>query len=240
MRFVTPLVPDEQNVNTWVTGGQDVWVSSAGWNTACTHVACTWKNLYELGAGDAVTALTSTGDGSVIYAAWVAGGGNPGPAFGRGIATNYGGKWHQLPMVGLPNRYIAGVTVDPSDPAHAYAVFNGYSRRWIPTAGLGHVFETTDGGQNWTDISGDLPDVPSDALVMHGGQLALATDLGMYTATSGQGSGTSWSRLGTGLPNASVNDVTLGPGPCPSPSLDQTCPYVYAATHGRGIWRTPF
>jgi hypothetical protein len=48
----------------------------------------------------------------------------------------------------------------------------------------------------------------------------------MYTASEGQGTGTRWFRLGTGLPNAAVDDVTPGPGG-----------YVYAATHGRGIWR---
>ena len=69
-------------------------------------------------------------------------------------------------MAGLPNRYIAGVTVDPANPAHAYAVFNGYSRRFIPGGGIGHVFETINGGQSWTDISGNLPDIASDALVL--------------------------------------------------------------------------
>ena len=231
MRFVTPLVPDQQNTNTWITGGQFVWVSHAGWNTSCTHPGsgCSWKNVYDTGPGHAVTALSSANDGQVIYAAWVSNGGNPGPGFASGIATNDGGKWHEVNTSGLPNRYIAGVTVDPSNPAHAYAIFNGYSRRWIPGGGVGHVFETTNGGQSWQDISGNLPDIASDALVIQGGQLALATDLGMYTARAGRGRQTSWSRLGTGLPNASVNDVTPGPSG-----------YIYAATHGRGIWRLPF
>ena len=229
MRFVTPLVPDGQNTNTWITGGEDVWVSHDGWNTSCTSSSCSWQNVYDTGAGNAVTALASTRNGGVIYAAFVAGGGNPGPAFGRGIATNYGGTWHQVSTAGLPNRYIAGMTVDPQNPAHAYAVFNGYSRRWIPGGGIGHVFETQNGGASWQDISGNLPDIASDALVIEGNQLALATDQGMYTAAAGRGSRTSWSRLGTGLPNASVNDVTPGPGG-----------YIYAATHGRGIWRLPF
>ncbi len=130
---------------------------------------------------------------------------------------------------GLPERFIAGITADPSNPAHAYAIFNGYSRRWVPGGGIGHVFETTNGGQSWTDISGNLPDIASDALVLRSGQLALATDAGMYTAQEGQGTLTSWSRLGAGLPNASVNDVTPGPNG-----------YIYAATHGRGVWRIPF
>ena len=136
---------------------------------------------------NAVTALSSANGGGIVYAGWVGGGGNPGPTFTRGIATNYGGTWHQVSTTGLPNRYIAGITVDPSNPAHAYAIFNGYSRRWIPGGGVGHVYETTNGGASWTDISGNLPDIASDALVIQKGQLALATDGGMFTAAAGQG-----------------------------------------------------
>jgi sugar lactone lactonase YvrE len=227
-RFVTPLVQDQQDKNVWVTGGEFVWVTTAGWATSCTNSSCSWKNVFDTGAGHAVTALSSANGGGIVYAAWVRGG-NPGPSFASGIATNYGGTWHQASTAGLPNRYIAGVTVDPRNPAHAYAIFNGYSRRWIPGGGVGHVFETLDGGASWTDISGNLPDVASDALVVSHGKLALATDLGMFTAAAGGGASTTWSRLGTGLPNASVNDVTVGPKG-----------YIYAATHGRGIWRLQF
>lgn len=228
-RFVTPLVQDQQNPNVWVTGGQFVWISTAGWGTSCNDSSCSWTNVFDTGAGHAVTALSSANGGKVVYAAWVGGGGNPGPAFASGIATNSGGTWHQVSTAGLPNRYIAGVTVDPSNSAHAYAVFNGYSRRWVPGGGVGHVFETTNGGASWTDISGNLPDIPSDALVLSGSKLALATDAGVFTAAEGQGAATSWSRLGTGLPNASVNDLTVGPSG-----------YIYAGTHGRGIWRITF
>jgi len=228
-RFVTPLVPDQQNKNVWVTGGEFVWVSSSGWNTSCTTSACSWTPVFDTGAGNAITALSSAGGGNTIYAAWVGGGGNPGPAFSTGLATNFGGTWHQINMTGLPNRYISGVTVDPANPAHAYAVFSGFSRHWIPGGGVGHVFETTDGGQSWTDISGNLPDIPGDALVISHDRLALGTDQGVFTAAEGQGSATAWSRLGTGLPNAVVDDLTAGPGG-----------YIYAATHGRGVWRIAF
>jgi sugar lactone lactonase YvrE len=228
-RFVTPLVPDQQNKNVWVTGGQDVWVTTSGWQTACTDSACSWTPVFNTGRGHAVTALSSANGGQVIYAAWVGGGGNPGPAFQSGIATNYGGTWHQVNTTDLPDRYVAGVTVDPTNPAHAYAIFSGYSRHWIPGGGLGHVFETFNGGQSWTDISGNLPDVASDALVISHGQLALGTDIGVYTAREGQGAATTWSRLGSGLPNAVVDDLTKGPDG-----------YIYAGTHGRGIWKIPF
>ena len=228
-RFVTPLIQDQQNANTWVTGGEFVWVTKDGWNTSCTDSACSWTPVYDLGAANAVTALSSANNGGVIYAAWVGGGGNPGPAFADGIATNYGGTWHQVNTAGLPNRYIAGVTVDPANLAHAYAIFNGYSRRFVPGGGVGHVFETWNGGQSWTDISGNLPDIASDALVLSDGELALATDGGVFTARAGAGAHTRWSVLGHGLPNAAVDDLTQGPNG-----------YIYAATHGRGIWRIRF
>jgi sugar lactone lactonase YvrE len=228
-RFWTPLAPDGQNVNTWVLGGEFVWVTRDGWSTTCTDAACSWTPVYDLGAGHAATALASVNGGSTIYAAWVAGGGNPGPAFASGIATNVGGTWHQLSMAGLPSRFISGLTVDPSNPAHAYAVFSGFSRKWIPGAGVGHVFETTNGGQSWTDISGNLPDVPADALVLSHGRLALGTDMGVYTALAGGGAATRWLRLGDGLPNAAVDDLTAGPHG-----------FIYAATHGRGVWRIRF
>ncbi len=228
-RFLTPLVQDQTNPNVWVTGGQYVWVSSAGWNTTCSSASCTWTNVYDTGAGNSVTALSSADAGTIVYAAWVSNGGEPGPTFASGIATNYGGIWHQVNTTGLPDRFIAGVTVDPNNPAHAYAIFNGYSRRWIPGGGVGHVFETYDGGNTWTDISGNLPDVASDAMVIVNNRLALATDIGMFTARVGQGANTTWSRLGTNLPNVSVNDITIGPRG-----------YIYAATHGRGVWRILF
>ena len=75
-------------------------------------------------------------------------------------------------MSSLPLRYVNALTVDPNDPAHVYAVFGGFSRHWVPNAGVGHVFESTDGGAHWTDISGNLPDAPANDLVIINEQLA--------------------------------------------------------------------
>jgi sugar lactone lactonase YvrE len=91
------------------------------------------------------------------------------------------------------------------------------------------VFETRNGGQSWTDISGNLPDIASDALVLSHGKLALGTDQGVFTALAGKGTATQWSRLGSGLPNAVVDDLTAGPHG-----------FIYAGTHGRGVWRIAF
>ena len=219
-RFEAPLARDPGNVNHWVAGGRYVWDTTKGWSTVCTTAQCDWKPVFDLGELAGATDVQTAG--GVTYAAWVVSG-NPGPTFARGIATNYGGTWHQLNVSGLPNRYINGVTVDPTNGAHAYAVMNGYSRRWIPGGGQGVVFETRDGGTTWHDLSGNLPDAPGDTLVLQGHRLVLATDIGVFVADVSRP--TSWSRLGSGLPHASVNNLTLAPNGA-----------LVAATHGRGIW----
>jgi len=57
-RFVMPLIQDQQNANTWIGGGEDVWVSTNGWNTSCPPKAkCVWETVYDTGAGNSVTAL---------------------------------------------------------------------------------------------------------------------------------------------------------------------------------------
>ena len=54
---MTPLIQDQQNKNVWLIGGRYVWVSSAGWQTVCTDSSCSWQNVFDTGAGHAVTAL---------------------------------------------------------------------------------------------------------------------------------------------------------------------------------------
>ncbi len=104
---------------------------------------------------------------------------------------------------------------------HVWVTVSGFSRRWIPAAGIGHVFESTDGGASFTDISADLPDIPANDIVSVGGKLVVATDVGVYVRSGG-----SWSIYGAGLPNVSVLDLALQPGGN----------QLMATTHGRGVW----
>jgi hypothetical protein len=234
-RFISPLATDVNDPNHWVIGGRFVWNDTAAWSTVCqaatpsphhTPQDCDFKNVHDSGAGHSITAIAV--NGNTIYAAWCGGGCNPGGAtpFSSGIDTNFGGKWHTITASNLPNRFIQGLTVDKANPGHVFAIYNGYSRRWINGAGVGHVFESANGGATFTDISGNLPDIPGDALVYAGGKLALATDIGTFIANAGGGTGTSWSVLGTNMPNVSVNNLRLDP--------DGST--LLAATHGRGLW----
>lgn len=120
---------------------------------------------------------------------------------------------------GLPNRWLSKITVDWDNQETAYIAASGY--------GTGHVFKTTNAGQNWIDISGDLPDIPAGSVVRSladENTLFVATDIGVWFTVNG---GANWKRFGDGLPNVVVFDMTITPEGI-----------LVAGTHGRGMWTT--
>ena len=219
-RFIAPFEPDSANKNHWVAGGQNIWVNTLGFSI---RSGAEWARVFDQGSGHSTTVVASQND--VVWSAWCGPCNNVG--FARGISTNAGGVWRQLGLpANLPNRYISGLAIDPADASGqtAYLGFNGFSRRWTdgPGAGLGHLWKTGDGGATWTDVSGNLPDIPVNDVLISGGKLVVATDLGVVISGDG---GTTWSRLGANLPYTTVMDAHVGPDG-----------KLYAATHGRGIW----
>jgi hypothetical protein len=135
---------------------------------------------------------------------------------------------------GLPVRYITAIKADPANANTIYVMLGGYGRKWIPpgatmdqinNVGVGHVFKSTDAGATFTDISGNLPDIATNSLLVGSGHLIAGTDLGVFISSDLKG--TSWSILGSGLPNSPAFQVR----PDPANPL-----HVFAATYGRGIY----
>ncbi|MCP2311559.1 hypothetical protein FHR36_004722 [Kitasatospora paracochleata] len=222
-RFIAPITTDDKNADTWVAGGRHIWVQHKGF---AIRSGDEWSAAYDLGAGHVASAVASSG--STVYAGWCGPCNNQG--FTRGIATGNadGTGWHQLnlPVDGvLPNRYVSSLAVDPNNAQHVYVAFSGFSRAWTegPGAGVGHVFESRDGGTSWTDLSADLPDVPADSLrLLPNGGIALGTDLAAFYRAPGA---RNWQVIGDDLPTTTVMQLRTGPDG-----------QLYAATHGRGIW----
>ncbi len=224
-RFIAPFDLDPADPDHLVALGQRVWESSEGIQTTSES----WQESFDQGAGHVGTALAVRGE--TIYTGWC-GPCNPNfldddAPFARGMASNVGGAWHPLRARGLPNRYITSVAIDPQDDAHIYVTLSGFSRRWIPDpdAGVGHVFESTDGGVSFIDVSGNLPDGPVNDLVILDDALVVATDVGTFRSRDGL----DWNVLGTGMPPVSTLDLSVVPGTST----------LLAATHGRGVWTLP-
>jgi hypothetical protein len=107
-----------------------------------------------------------------------------------------------------------------------YVVFGGYD---ASGAGRGHVFRTSDGGDTWRDLSGDLPDVNVNALLIDPDAkprvVYIGTDLGVLRATD-DGSALAWQTYSAGLPPVVVTRFAYN-------AATRT---LLAATYGRGVW----
>ena len=124
----------------------------------------------------------------------------------------------------LPGRPVSWFAVDQSNDRIAYISYNGFNAATPHQPG--HVFKTTDAGQSWTDISGNLPDNPVNSLTLDPSfpnTLYAATDVGPFVTYDG---GAHWGPLGTGFPVVAVDQVDLD-------SYDRV---IAAGTHGRGAW----
>lgn len=129
----------------------------------------------------------------------------------------------------VPNRFVSGIAVDPSDPNHAWVSFTGYSAS-TPSR-PGHVFEvqynpTTPSASTWTDRSYDLGDLPVTSLARdpNTGDLYGGTEFGVVRLPTGA---TAWARAAAGMPIVNVVDVEVSAG-------DRR---LYAASYGRGLYK---
>jgi hypothetical protein len=227
-QFIAPFTANDKNVNQWLAAGNSIWYQDKGFDLKS---GSEWKQVKKLPASNQTfTAVAYSGNKAL--ATWCGPCSNSTAAvFARGatVGTFAGGTWTWKDVTfpaGFPNRYLQGAAINPNNSDDMFLVVNGFSRRFSegPGAGIGHVFESTNGGVDWTDISANFPDIPSsDIIVLNSGGLVVATDLGVVYRAPGA---TSWSRLGGNLPVTPAMDLSLGPDG-----------NVYVATHGRGLWR---
>jgi uncharacterized repeat protein (TIGR01451 family) len=201
--FYAPFVVDPGNGDRVLYGTNRVWETTNGGDSwAPLSVA----PLSPTNFVDAIGLAPS--DTNTIYAAT-----SSNHLF---VTTNHGGLWtdHPIGVSGV----IADIQVDPTTPATAYAVLSSF------TTG-GNVFRTINGGTNWNNISGNLPNEPVWSLQLDKANniLYVGADDGVYKSSDG---GATWTRFGTGFPNAQVFQVVL----------NSTLHILGAATHGRGAF----
>jgi hypothetical protein len=260
-RFTAPFRAIRGSENTgdhgserWVAGGNAIWTHDLAFATTADQARSLanhgWTQRNVLGSpGRMVVGLDAMADPAhptdasrdVVVAAWCGESNCNSTGFTRGVRTNFGGNWHELDLSGLPSRYPSAVYIDSvgATSATIYVVFNGYNRRFIegPGANQDHIWKgvLTANSVSWTNESVGTPDVPFTDVLRSGNKLYVGTDYGVLVGTLDSGGDvTGWMRVGANsgtpgaLPLTTVFDLHFGPDG-----------FLYAATHGRGIWKIP-
>lgn len=151
-------------------------------------------------------------DSDVIYV-----GADDGNVWGT---TDGGINWMQLSTT-LPNRWVTRVRASLLNADEVYVTFSGY--RFGENEGS--VFVSQNNGQDWTELSTDLPDIPvNDIEIDDFGNLFIATDIGVLSSDN---NGNSWEPFDDNMPPVVVTDI----------HIDQASQYMYAGTYGRSMYK---
>jgi len=126
--------------------------------------------------------------------------------------------------------YVSSIDINPANPNHLLVTLSNY--------GIVSVYESTNGGGAWTNIEGNLPDMPvrwgmflpANASIdgVTGGGILLGTELGVWYTPQAAGSATVWTPQNVNLPNTRIDML----------KFRQSDLLLAAATHGRGVYTT--
>ena len=137
------------------------------------------------------------------------------------VTKDGGAAWTQVDGNLPQDRWVSEVHASKYDKATAYASLNGY--RWDEFTT--YLYKTTDYGQTWTSVKGDLPEDVVNVIVqdpVNPEILYAGLDHGAYVSFN---DGKNWHYL-TGMPNVATYDMLVHPR-----DLE-----LVIATHGRSMW----
>ncbi|MFT6802416.1 MAG: hypothetical protein ACJA2N_001603 [Salibacteraceae bacterium] len=137
--------------------------------------------------------------------------------------TSDGGVTFNSPGLGLPNYSVTDIAFDPNHDSTIIVSYNRYNLDGRK------VFLSHNLGQNWTNITYNLADMPVRSVVIDHSvdrNIYLGAEIGVYVKSM---NGSSWELYSNGLPNVAVKDLEIQYG---SNTLK-------AVTWGRGLWEIP-
>lgn len=121
------------------------------------------------------------------------------------VTANSGLNWASVHTNGLPDLYITAIQASPSAASTAIVTQSGYRAN----NDLPHIHKTTNLGQTWTAINGDLPNLAINDIAIYENDenvIFVATDGGIYGTLNG---GVNWERVGNNMPILPVFDVEI-------------------------------
>ena len=131
------------------------------------------------------------------------------------ISNDGGNTWSNTILPGAQLNYI---TVHPIDPERVAITISGSSTK---------IMESTDGGMNWTDLTGNIPGAISIECVLYeqheNGGIFVGGNPGIYFSPST--SNVNWTDISANIPKVRISELEI---------KNQI---LYIATYGRGLWK---
>ena len=210
----TPIEIDPINPNYVYTGTEQIWRSTdAGENFQPISTDLTngpYPGNRDFGTITTIEVVPK--NNQIIYA-----GTDDGKVWN---SLDGGNTWNDITPPMRP-RWTTSVLPHPTEEHIAFVSFSGFRF----DSNDGHIYKTEDFGNTWTDITGDLPDVPINDIQVdlnEQGLLFAATDIGVFYSAN---EGVNWNILGTALPNVPITDLDIEPNG-----------KLVAATYGRSMY----
>jgi hypothetical protein len=257
---------DPSDSSQMLLGTCRVWRGAAdgsGWNSqsSTTHLLSTMLDGDQqsyCNGNQWIRSLTATASGTngaeQIYAGMTgteySGALAPGHVYTQTIPANPAGPvaWTDLTENPVTNQSsttrfnpggfsVSSLYADPHDATGQtiYATVQGFSGT-LP--GEDQVYQSTNGGQSWLNLTSNLPTVPANSILVDPNNpliVYVATDTGVwYTPDVNECAilnQNCWNAMGSGLPDAPITRLAAY-------NFGSTSS-LFAATYGRGIWQIP-
>ena len=140
-------------------------------------------------------------------------------------STNAGSTWTEITNT-LADIYVTSVEASPYYADYVYVGQSGYR----DNSNIAHIHKSTDKGNTWTSIAGNMPNMSVNAIVIipyhKDSILFVATDGGIYGTVDG---GVQWDRVGNNMPIIPVFDLVF----------DSLKRRLVAGTYARGMYSIP-
>lgn len=213
--WVTPFLIDHFDGNTMFIGYKNVWRSTNIKANNTNNVS--WTKISAINSGNLSVMDQSRVNTNLMYVS----GGNQ--LFRSDNVKEPMVQWTALSSFLSSGNTITSIETSPVDENTVYIVQQN------------RIFKSVDKGYNWTEITGNLPDVQMNSIVYYRNSiegLYLGTDIGIFYRDASM---SDWVMFSNGFPTAGrVTELEIYYSP-DGPDGD----VIRAGTYGRGLWESP-
>jgi hypothetical protein len=201
--WITPLAIDPSNTQNVYVGYNRVHKSTnqgGAWTAISSNFSP--NDLTFLFVAPSNSNILYAGTGSTLY-----------------YSTDAGVTWTAKTV---PGSSLQEIVIHPTNPDIIWGVRSNYN--------VGEkVYKSVNNGTSWTNISGNLPNLPANCIIYQTGTqdgIYVGMDVGIYYKDNTMAN---WELYNSNLPNVRIRDL----------KIKYNTQEIYVATYGRGAWKSP-